>query len=67
MEKFITATNKKPHALNDRFQNGIRRIERLSVEDCFEAMTRIMYRIIIFCGIPYFLFVLWSFIRMQGE
>lgn len=40
------------------------RLEHLSAEDCFERLTAIMYRIILFLGVPYFLYVLWSFIQL---
>ncbi|RYM06350.1 hypothetical protein EWH99_03220 [Sporolactobacillus sp. THM7-7] len=67
MEKINTARiHKKHNTLHDRMKRCIRRIERLPADDLLEALAAIMYRMILFLGIPYFLFVLWSFIRMNS-
>lgn len=67
MEKTNTATlSKKQDRINERISQISQKIEHLSAEECFEWITKVMYRAILFLGIPYFLFVLISFIRMAS-
>jgi hypothetical protein len=67
MEKTNTTTvSKKQDPINERIQQISQKIEHLSAEECFEWITKVMYRAILFLGIPYFLFVLISFIRMAS-
>jgi hypothetical protein len=66
MEKTNTTVSKKQDPINERIRQISQKIEHLSAEECFEWITKIMYRAILFLGIPYFLFVLISFIRMAS-
>lgn len=67
LEKTNTTTfSKKQTRLDDKIQKIAHKVEHLSAEECFEWITKIMYRAILFLGIPYFLFVLFSFIRMAS-
>ncbi|GAY76058.1 hypothetical protein [Sporolactobacillus inulinus] len=67
MEKtHTTPLSKKNDPLNDSLQQLRQKIEHLSAEECFEWVTKIMYYAILFLGIPYFIFVLISFIRMAA-
>lgn len=68
MEKYIALNLKKKRAtLSERFRNFAGKMEHLSPEACFEMLTVIMYRMILFLGIPYFIYVLFSFIRMTAS
>ncbi|MDD9148738.1 MULTISPECIES: hypothetical protein [unclassified Sporolactobacillus] len=42
------------------------RMERLPAERSFETIASIMYWMILLFGVPYFLFTLWSFVRLNG-
>ncbi|MCO7125763.1 hypothetical protein NIE88_08265 [Sporolactobacillus shoreicorticis] len=65
MEKTNTTPfSKKQAQLSERMQQFSKKVDRLSAEECFDWMTKVMYRAILFLGIPYFLYVLVSFIRM---
>lgn len=64
MEKYIAVIKK--NSLYERMVKSAHRLERLSAEAFFDTVTAVMYRLILFLGVPYFFFVLWSFIRMQG-
>ncbi|MET1249721.1 MULTISPECIES: hypothetical protein [Sporolactobacillus] len=67
MEKTnTTPLSKKQDPINERIRQISQKIEHLSAEECFEWITKVMYRAILFLGIPYFLFVLISFIRMAS-
>jgi hypothetical protein len=66
MEKTNTTVSKKQDPINERIRQISQKIEHLSAEECFEWITKVMYRAILFLGIPYFLFVLISFIRMAS-
>ncbi|RYL88834.1 hypothetical protein EWI07_13390 [Sporolactobacillus sp. THM7-4] len=67
MEKIsLSQISKKQHPVLTRTRQFVQRLERLSAEDLFETLASIMFRMILFLGIPYFLFILWSFIRMNS-
>lgn len=67
MEKQIAASLKRKQAtLSERIRKFAGKMEHLSPEACFEMLTVIMYRLILFLGIPYFIYVLFSFIRMTS-
>ncbi|MCL1632599.1 hypothetical protein M3N64_11790 [Sporolactobacillus sp. CPB3-1] len=59
-----TYTTKRNH-ISARMEQITAKIERLSAEECLNWITQAMYRIILFLGVPYFLYVLISFIRMN--
>ncbi|MFT8316749.1 MAG: hypothetical protein ABF651_00600 [Sporolactobacillus sp.] len=66
MEKTTTPSfQSRPNSMLKRMKQIIGRLEHLSAEDCLEKMTTIMYRMILFLGIPYFLYILWSFVHMS--
>ncbi|CAM3174656.1 hypothetical protein [Sporolactobacillus spathodeae] len=65
MEKVIAHLHlKKQGILFDCLKRIGQRAQRVSTEECLERLTTIMYRLILLFGIPYFLFILVSFIRM---
>ncbi|MCO7176181.1 hypothetical protein ACFP7A_09860 [Sporolactobacillus kofuensis] len=59
-------SSKKQIRLEEKVRQMSDKIEHLTAEECFEWITKIMYRAILFLGIPYFLFILFSFIRMTS-
>ncbi|MCQ2009153.1 MAG: hypothetical protein ABF629_00135 [Sporolactobacillus sp.] len=67
MEKTSTASFlKKQTQVSDRMQQLSKKVDQFSAEECLDWITKVMYRAILFLGIPYFLYVLVSFIRMAS-
>jgi hypothetical protein len=68
MEKIIPAITKTKRALLfERISCYLRKFEHLSAEDCFEVLTSVMYRLILFLGIPYLTYLLIQFLFLTGK
>ncbi|MFT8362566.1 MAG: hypothetical protein ABF586_07035 [Sporolactobacillus sp.] len=57
------AESPRPRLLN-WFKKISLHMQHISVEECLDHLTTLMYRLILLIGVPYFLFILFSFIRM---
>ncbi|GGL48090.1 hypothetical protein [Sporolactobacillus putidus] len=67
MEKMTTTPiHEKQREWSGRLKQFAGRMEWLPAERSFETIASIMYWIMILFGVPYFLFVLGSFIHMNG-
>jgi hypothetical protein len=68
MEKIVPVILKtKRTLLFERAIRYFRKFDRLPAEDCFEALTAVMYRIILFSGVPYLIFQIIRFLFLSGK
>ncbi|WP_010631179.1 hypothetical protein [Sporolactobacillus vineae] len=68
MEKIVPVIPKTRRALLfERVTRYFRKFDRLSAEDCFEALTAVMYRLILFLGVPYLVFQIVRFLFLPGN
>lgn len=66
MEKIIPAIPKTKRALLfEKVSRYFREFDGLSAEDCFEALTSVMYRLILFLGVPYLIYQLILFLSSR--
>jgi hypothetical protein len=66
LEKIIPAAGEKAELLKKRTRRFLSKLENLSPEECFDRLTKLLYLLILFLGVPYLLYVLICFLKMTG-
>lgn len=68
MEKIIPSIPKTKRALLfEKISRYLSKFDHLSAEACLEALTSVMYRLILLLGVPYLIYQLFRFLLLSSH